>query len=126
MTRRRQIQFSQLLVIVISWMIIGFLITCYDYFLLLSESVTSIAPSHSLPTELMFNVGAGLISGIMGGSFLVFYINVKYREKPYDFTIAAVCISFIVIVSIITLFMGIVHVFIETGKLSFDPVSKEI
>src|SRR5687767_6270976 len=71
------------------------------------------------------NLGSALIGSLLGGSFLVFYINVKYQEKPYGYTIVAVSASFLLIILIIILIIGVVSVSIKTGRPISDPVARE-
>jgi len=71
------------------------------------------------------NVGAGLVGALLGGSILVFYVNVKYQDKPYGYTILIVGISFILIIVFITLLMGVIMVPFRTGKPLSDPVSRK-
>lgn len=94
--------------IIIGWMIIGFLIAIYDYLILLTSS--SIDPSVELPfwVSVGVNVGAALTGALLGGSFLVFFVNVRYQDKPYGYTIIAVSISFILIIALIAVILGII------------------
>jgi adenylate cyclase len=69
---------------------------------------------------------AGLFGAIMGGTFLVFYVNEKYRDKPYGFTVLAVLISFIIIVAIITVILAFISAWVQTGKSFSHPETKEM
>ncbi len=124
MKRDLQFKLQQLLVIIILWMLVGFIMTVYDYLLLVSNSSRGPSEEYSFFIAGIRNVGAGLIGGLLGGSFMIFHINVKYQDKPYGYTILSVSISFILIVAIITLIMGVIIVPLQTGKPLSDPVSK--
>lgn len=123
MKRGTQLKLTQLLVIVIVWMALGFIISVYDHLVL--HTSTSLGPSekYSFLISVGRNVGAGLIGALIGGSFLVFFINVKYQEKPYAYTILAVSVTFILIIIFITLVMGIMIIPIQTGEPLSHPVS---
>ncbi|MCH8330619.1 MAG: adenylate/guanylate cyclase domain-containing protein [Bacteroidetes bacterium] len=58
---------------------------------------------------------------MLGGTFLVFYIGEEFRERPYGWSIAAVCIAFVTIISFITVILGIVVSKINTGLPFSDP-----
>ena len=125
MTQRQRIKFSKLGVIIIAWMIIGFLMACYDYFLLTSGLSSGISASFSFPDHLAFSLVAAFLGAIMGGGFLVFYVNEKYRDKPYGFTLLAVILSFVVVVSIITVVLAFIAAPVQTGRSFADPSTKK-
>ena len=66
-------------------------------------------------------MGAGLVGALIGGSFLVFYVNVKYQDKSYAYTIVAVTIVFILIVTLVSVLLGLILVPIRAGKPLSDP-----
>ncbi|MGS2763278.1 adenylate/guanylate cyclase domain-containing protein [Sinomicrobium sp. M5D2P9] len=113
------------MIITMVWMAIGFIIAVYDHLIL--HTNTSLGPSedYSFVISVMRNVGGGLIGALLGGSLLVFYINVKYRDKPYGYTILIVSVIFVCIIALITLVMAAIIVPFKTGRPLYDPVSKE-
>jgi len=118
MKRDTQFKLRQLKVIIISWLIIGLLITVYDRLILFSGDAAGPSTNYSFYQSLAINSTAALIGAIIGGSLLVFYINVKYPHKPYAFTIMMVSILFIIIWALIVLIIGLVFIYQRTG-LSF-------
>ena len=124
MTRGKQLKLKQLKVIIIAWMIMGFLITIYDHLVLLTSSSLGPSSEYSFWISAARNMGGGLIGALLGGSLLVFYINVKYQEKPYAYTILFVTITFILIISFISVLMGMILVPLHTGRPLSDPVSR--
>lgn len=126
MNQRLRLKFKKLGIIIIVWLFIAFLITCYDFFTLRSDISAGFSGSYSFGQSLVFNLAAALMGGLMGGSFLVFYVNEKFRDKPYGFTVVAVLLSFVTIIAIITVLMGWIVVTQQTGKSLNDPETKEI
>lgn len=63
------------------------------------------------------------MGSLLGGSILIFFINVRYPQKSYGSTIVAISIAFVLIVSVIIMVVGIITVTIQTGKPISDPVS---
>lgn len=106
---------QQFKVIIIAWLIIGFFIAVYDHLVLLTHHATSAATSYSFGISLATNLGAALTGALLGGYLLVFYVNVKYQDKPYGHTIAAVFLSFILIILLIATIIGIITGPILTG-----------
>lgn len=126
MNQRLRLKFRKLGIIIIAWLFIGLLIACYDFFALQSEISAGTSANFSLGRHLIFSMVAGLLGAIMGGSFLVFYVNEKYRDKPYGFTILAVLISFIIVVAIITVILAFISAWMQTGKSFAHPETKEM
>jgi adenylate cyclase len=126
MTQRLRLKLVKLAVIIFCWLIIAVLISFYDYFTLRSDISAGFSQTFSFGGHLAFNIIAGVMGALMGGSFLVFYVNEKYHDKPYGFTVLAVVVSFIVVVSIIAIVLSIISIPIQTGKSFSDPESKEL
>jgi adenylate cyclase len=104
LNRSTQLKLRQLSVIIFCWSFIGFLIAIYDHQVLHTHNSRGPAADYSLLTSFALNMGIGLFSALVGGSLLVFYVNVKYQDKSYGYTILVVAISFLLIIAII---MGI-------------------
>lgn len=113
----------QLLFIILTWGIFGFVIAVYDHLVLHTSNSTGVAGQYSFVVAAARNMAAGLIGAVLGGSFLVFYVNVAYQDKPYGMTILYVFISFVLIVAFITLVMGVILVPFETHEPLTNPAS---
>jgi adenylate cyclase len=107
LNRRTQLKLKQLTIIIICWSAIGLLIAIYDHQVLHTRNSLGPVPQYSLPVSIALNMGIGLFSALAGGSLLVFYVNVKYQDKSYGYTILVVAISFLAIIALI---MGILKV----------------
>ncbi len=125
MNRGTQLKLKQLMVIVIAWTIMGFLISVYDYLVLLTRFSLGPAREYSFLVAIATNMGAGLVGALLSGSVLVFYVNVKYQDKPYGYTILIVSVCFVLIVAFISVLMSVIIVPIRTGKSLSDPVTWE-
>jgi adenylate cyclase len=64
------------------------------------------------------------MGALIGGGFLIFYINEKFREKPYWVSIFLVACGLIVTLTIVTLILGIVVASSQTGKPLSDPATQ--
>jgi adenylate cyclase len=124
MKRGTLLKLKQLGVIIIAWLIIGFFIAVYDHLVLHTNISLGPVSNYSFLISMLRNMGAGLIGALLGGSMLVFYIDEKFRDKPYGYTILVVSIIFICIVAFITLVMGITIVPLQTGKPLSDPATR--
>lgn len=125
MTRTAQIRLGQLLIILAAWLLFGVLMTVYDHLVLFSRNSLGTSDDYSFWFSLAMNMGSGLIGAAFGGSLMVFYINVKYRDKPYGQTILAVAVGYIAVIGLIVLVLGAVFVPLRTGRPLSDPVTQE-
>jgi adenylate cyclase len=116
-----QMKLRQLAIIIGMWMVVGFFMTVYEHLVLITHNSAGTSAQYSFLVSVYRNVGAGLIGGILGGSVLVFFVNVRYQDKPYVYTIAAVSLVFLVVVGVVTVVMGITIVPARTGKSLFHP-----
>src|SRR5207344_1936298 len=71
--------------------------------------------------NLEFNLIASFIASLTGGCFLVFYSNVKFRDKPYGQGILVVAVAYIVVFSFIALILGFPYVTQNSGITIHDP-----
>lgn len=125
MNTRTQHKLKQLGVITVAWLIVGVFIATYDHLVLLSHNSLGISAGYSYTTSLFYNLGAALIGSMLGGSLLVFYVNVRFQEKSYGYTILSVAVSYMFVMVIIILVLGAIVVPMKTGKPLFDPASHD-
>jgi len=64
---------------------------------------------------------AGMLAGLIGGSFFVFNINIKARKQPFYFGILLSAFYFLVVYILITSIMSMIALSIEKEKLPLDP-----
>ncbi|MGN6508701.1 MAG: adenylate/guanylate cyclase domain-containing protein [Chitinophaga sp.] len=108
LNRRTHLRLRQLGLIVITWLFIGFLIAVYDHLVLHTANSAGPSAGYSFQRSLFVNMLAGLIGALLGGSIMVFYVNEKFRDKPYGYTLLTVTLSFVGVVLVVTLVLGIV------------------
>lgn len=125
MKKGLQIKLQQLKVILVSWMLMGLLIAVHDHLLLRTDNSLGAAEKYSFWFSVARHMGAGLVGALLGGSLMVFYVNVKFQDKPYAYTIIAVVLGFLLVVAIITLLIGMVVVFSRYGNPFMEPVARQ-
>lgn len=123
MTAQQKINLKKLYLIVISWTILGGFLSIYDHWTLISHYSAGSTEEYSFLSSLAFNMFAGFIGGLMGGVFLVFVFNKKLRSAPYMSGIVAVCVTYILIVTIITFLMATLQSLIENGFVLFSDTT---
>jgi adenylate cyclase len=104
---------------------VGLIITIYDHLVLHTDNSTGPSNEYSFVFSAVRNIGAGIIGALLGGSFLVFYVNEKYNDRPYLYTILSVSIVFVIVVSIVTLVMGLTLVPVQTGLPISHPSTQQ-
>jgi adenylate cyclase len=125
MNRRTELKLRQLVGIAISWIIVGILMTVYDDFVLHTTNSLGPSPEYSFLFSMGMNVGSALMGALMGGSFLVFYVNVKFHDKPYGQTIFAVGVFYIFVIITIIIALGCIAVPLKTGKPFAHPETQQ-
>lgn len=120
MNKATQIKLTQLTTIAVAWLTIAVLISLYDHLVLLTQNSRGPSEEYSFLFSLSVNLGSAGVGALLGGGFLVFYINVKYRDKAYSYTIGAVSISFILIILLIMSIVGFISVSLKTGGRPFS------
>jgi adenylate cyclase len=125
MSQSTQIKLRQLSVITAAWLVVGFLMSLYDHLLLHTHNSLGPSAEYSFLFSLALNSGSALIGAMLGGSALVFYVNVKYADKSYGYTVLAVSLWFVMVILIIVTVLGAVSVPIRTGRPLSDPVAVE-
>lgn len=125
MKRSTQLKFKQLAVIMVLYVIIGFIMTVYNDLALRVDISLGPKQDYSFFSEATRNMIGGALGALLGGSFLVFFVNVKYQDKPYAYTITAVSIAFPIIFTIVTVLIGATLVSLQTGKLPTNPDTQQ-
>src|SRR4029078_13128395 len=95
----------------------------YDYFVLHSWLSSGVAANYKLTDSLLMNCSAGFMGALIGGGFLVLYINEKIREKPYWISILLVACGLVFTLTLVTLMLALFVAPSETGKSLSDPAT---
>jgi len=117
MSRRTSYKLQQLCIIIVAWLIIGFFIPFYDYLALTTMNAIPPVPKYTLPQSILINMGAALIGALLGGSFLVFFVNVRFRDKSYGYTVLAVVLSFLAVIAIINIILRLFNIPSEWDRI---------
>lgn len=125
MNQRTQLKLRQLGVITGAWLMVGFLMTVYDHMVLTTTNSQGLSADYSFLFSMSLNLASALIGALLGGSFLVFFVNVRYQDKSYGYTILAVSLSYLLIILFIIGVLGVVSVPIKTGRPLSDPITQE-
>lgn len=123
MKGRRAIKFTQWLAIVITTMFVNTLSSIYNYFLYQLPTIEKVSPSYSFATELIMNVIAGFIVGGLLGAFMVYYVQDRFSDKPYGYTIITLLVSVFAVLLVVSLAFMVPYVMYITGKPITDPAS---
>jgi len=89
------------------WIITGAVIAVYEHFVLQTNNGLGFSPHYSLLRAVILNMAIGLFGALIGGGILVFYVNVKFTDKPYGYTILIVVGSFLAIIILINELLGL-------------------
>lgn len=101
MNPRTRVKWRQLLQIMLIWSVIGLVIALYDHLVLQTSGSAGFADDYSLTRSIIINVSAGLMGALLGGSTLVFFINERFRDRSYGYTIITVTVSFVAVILLV-------------------------
>lgn len=101
------IKLRRFLTIVIVWTIIGLILTVYDYLTIKSGSSAGFGRGYDLKSSLLLNGSVGFAAALVGGGFLVYFVNERYRNGPYWKSIALVIASFVVVSGSLVVFVSV-------------------
>lgn len=104
------------MIIVIVWTVLGVFLAVNNHLLLSSHLSGGYAENYTFATSLIINIFSAIFGALLGGGFLVFWLERKFRSAPFWKGIVAVCVAFIVIVAIITFLMAVGQTWYETGE----------
>ena len=99
--RQTQQKLQQLLVIILAWTMTGMVIAIFEDLVLHTRNSLGPAPGYTLFSSIVLNAVIGLFGALLGGSLLVFFVNVKYNDKPYGYTLLIVAGSFLGVILIV-------------------------
>lgn len=116
-----QLKMKKVLVIMVTWSAIGVGITLYDHLAFNSQFSTGTSPTYSFLKSLFINAVGGLVGALLGGSFLVFYVDKRFREEPYWKTILLVAFSFVVVITWVTVLLALFLAYRQTGQSLMHP-----
>jgi adenylate cyclase len=111
----RSIQYRQLLVLIVSWQVAAVLVAVYDHFMIHAVFVSIHEELYSFPRYLLFNQFAALFGGLTAGPLIIFWVNEKYFDRPYGYSILFVVVLFLTMTSFLILVLGVPYIYFSTG-----------
>jgi adenylate cyclase len=101
MSAKTVIQLKQLAAIAVAWVLVAIVMSVYDYLVL--NTMYSQGPSsvYTFQKALLLNVVSAIVGASLGGSLLVFYVNVKFIDKPFIQTVIAVTFGYGIVIVVI-------------------------
>ncbi|HEY6503525.1 MAG TPA: adenylate/guanylate cyclase domain-containing protein [Chitinophagaceae bacterium] len=120
MRSRLKIKLKKLPVIIIAWTLAGFLISFYDFLLLNSDRSGGYGTDYSFGFSLVVNLTSAFTASVIGGIFFLFYVNEKYRERSYGFSMLMVVFVFLVTSVLIIAVLAFGIGMYESGKSLTD------
>ncbi len=102
----KKIRRHRVLVLALSFAIIGIGQVAYDYFTLLSILSNGTAPSYDFLEVLLINIASAFFGGLVAG-FTLNYIDSKFRGKPFYYSLAIIIAMFVAVWAIQNIILAI-------------------
>src|SRR5688500_6827271 len=110
MSQSKKIQIQQWIFLAIAWQFIALWVTIYDHLLIHSNLVATRNENYSFLSNWFLNSSGTFFATILGGSFLVFYVNTKFADRSYGQAMLAVVLCIIVVMAITISIAGYFYV----------------
>lgn len=110
MNPKIRIKLAKLRVMIITWVLIGAIISIYDHLTLQSDYSAGFSTQYSFTLNLGFNVFAAFVGSVLGGIFLIFYMEERSRHMSYGGSMLLVSAIYVAIVVTITVGLGLIFV----------------
>jgi len=111
----KRIQYRQLVVLIVAWQVAAIMVALYDHFMIHAVFVTINEELYSFPRYLLFNQFAALVGGLIAGPLIIFWVNEKYINRPYGYSILFVVVLFLTMTTLLILVMGFPYIYYSTG-----------
>ena len=102
MKQQLRLKLKKSLTLCLGWLSMGAFITGYDHLAKSDGICTALGVPYSFRLTLEYNLVGAFIGSIVAALVLVFYVNEKFRDKPYGRTMAVIvptyCLAFFLIV----------------------------
>ena len=109
--------------ITLVWMIIGVLISLYDYLTTSNDLFFIRTENFNYSLYLIINLVGAFIGGLSGGSFLVFYSMRKLRRQSFPVYVIVNTALILIIVAVLDFLVGSLLWFLFSNKLDLDKDS---
>lgn len=103
MSTKTKLQFRQLLILTVAWLVFAIVMTLYDHLVIHSMNANGASSFYSFPYALLSNCISALIGGLTGGSFLIFVINTRFDNKPILSTLLTATAVYLGVIAIIVI-----------------------
>ena len=117
----RAIRLRQWLTVVISTTLVSMIMGCYDYFLVRTPIVQQIASSFRFGNYFFYSSSIGFVGGALIGAFMVYYIQDRFNERPYWYSMFLLLVSVIAAVLVTSFIFVFFFAADITGKAIDDP-----
>jgi len=112
MTNLGKIKLQKWIILTISWMVLGALITIY-FDLYIDSSYFTPAFQYSFQYSLLASILGGFLGGVIGGSLMIFYFDEKFKNKPFVFKIL-INVGFVMaIILIVNIIISILYIYLD-------------
>ncbi|MEM0999638.1 MAG: adenylate/guanylate cyclase domain-containing protein [Bacteroidota bacterium] len=118
-------QIRNIFTIMIAYAIIGAIITLYDHLILVGPLSRGTADLYDFWEIMTYNVGAGLVSGILGGCLLTF-INFRLKKKPFVYSLIVGGLGFTTVFALVAITITFISLEDERGDPRFTAILQDL
>lgn len=120
------LRFRRVAEITLAWIIVG-AIMAFDSAILLDPSTETyiyyVPNGHSLVQHVLYNLIGPFLGGVFGGSFLVFFMEERTRNRPFTYVILVQSLVYMMIILAVII---VVSFFYQTNAFQKSPFDSEV
>lgn len=121
---QRSIEIQKFLFIVLTWTVLGALLSIYDHFLVISHITKGYHEDAFFAKTVITNTFAGFMGGIIGGYTLVYLVNKRFRSEPFYKGVLVVFVAFVLAIAAISFALAFLQAYFLHGGI-YTPEGKE-
>ena len=122
----RSIKLRQWISIIASTAFVSLLMSCYDYFLTRTPIVEKVSSFFSFRQYFFANAGVGIVAGALIGAFMVYYMQDRFSDKPYGYSVLALLAIVISVLTLTSFAFVLFYAAQITGKPITNPETRKM
>lgn len=121
MKGRSAIRFRQWLAITLSTLLVAALSVLYDISMSQTVVAEKISPSISFVNYVALILAGALVAGALIGAFMVYYLQDRFSDKSYGYSMIVLLIILITVITVIRIPYFVIYAMQLTGKPMTSP-----
>jgi len=117
-----KIKFQKWVLLTVSWMVLGVFLAFYTDLLFRTGAFTT-TPEYSFLASLLTGMAGCLFGGLFGGSLMVFFLQDRFKKKPFITKVIVNVVFVVLIILLVNLIISLFYImFVEVAGMENQSV----